>query len=116
MRIYVAAPYTLGDPVRNTRDALHAAEMLLAMGHIPYVPHLSLFWHLAFPHSAEFWYAYDLRWLEVCDAIYRLPGKSTGADREVTHARELGLPVYESPADVPRSSPPTSGRSDGVVT
>jgi len=104
MRIYVAGPYTKGDTVRNVRDALHAAEILLGIGHVPYVLHLSAFWHFVFPHAVEFWHAYDLHWLEVCDALYRLPGESVGSDNEVARARELGLPVYERIQDVPPQS------------
>ena len=104
MRIYVAGPYTKGDTVRNVRDALHAAEILLGMGHVPYVPHLTAFWHFVFPHAVDFWYAYDLHWLEVCDALYRLPGESVGADNEIARAHELGLPVYERIQDVPPQS------------
>lgn len=38
---------------------------------------------------ADFWYELDLRMLHACDALYRLPGASRGADAE-----EMGLPVY----------------------
>lgn len=38
--------------------------------------------------------AYDLAWLERCDALLRVPGPSAGADREVAHARERGLPTF----------------------
>ena len=60
-----------------------------------------VFWHFAFPHAVEFWYAYDLEWLAVCDALYRLPGESVGADKELARAHELGLRVYERIQDIP---------------
>ena len=101
MRIYVAGPYTLGDTVRNGKTRCQKAEVLLGMGHVPYVPHLTAFWHLVFPHAVDFWYAYDLEWLAVCDALYRLPGESVGADNEMKRARTLGLPVYERIQDIP---------------
>jgi hypothetical protein len=43
----------------------------------------------------------DFEWLKCCDAVLRLPGESTGADREVALAKELGIPVYYSIADIP---------------
>lgn len=33
MRIYVAGPYMLGDPVVNTRNAVLVAEALVQKGH-----------------------------------------------------------------------------------
>jgi len=59
----------------------------------PFVPHLTLFWHAVRPRPLEFWYAYDVALLRRCDALYRLPGASTGADAEVVYAEALGIPV-----------------------
>jgi hypothetical protein len=39
---------------------------------------------------------YDLNWLAKCDAVLRLPGASSGADREVEYAQKLGIPVFYS--------------------
>ena len=101
MRIYVAGPMTKGDQIQNVRAAIYAAEALVARGHSPYIPHLSALWHLVAPHPVEFWYAYDLEWLGLCDALLRLPGYSAGADAEVVAARAAGKPVYLALADVP---------------
>ena len=94
MRVYIAGPYTKGDPVVNTRRAISAGEAVQARGHTPFIPHLTLFWHLVYEHEAQFWYDYDLEWLAVCNALIRLPGDSLGADKEVDRAKELGIPVY----------------------
>jgi hypothetical protein len=91
--VYVAGPYTEPDPVLNTRNAILAAEALIAEGYIPYVPHLSLLWNMLAPHDVEHWYEFDLKWLERCDRLPRLPGESSGADREVRRALKLGMPV-----------------------
>jgi hypothetical protein len=98
--VYVAGPYTNGDPVVNTRAAVEMGEELIALGVLPVIPHLSLLWHFAAPHPVEFWYEYDLAVLARCDALYRMPGRSTGADREVEHALDLGLPVLDSLSDL----------------
>lgn len=101
MYIYVAGPYTKGDTILNIRDALYIANHLRSMGHTPFVPHLTYAWHMIFPHEdVEYWYQYDLEWLRKCDAIYRLPGESTGADKEVDVALEMGIPVFYSLAQV----------------
>ena len=93
--IYVAGPYTSGDPVVNTRKAIEAGELLRGMGFVPFIPHLSLFWHFVEPHDVAFWYEYDNAWVERCDGLVRLPGESKGADAEVKLAIELGMPVFE---------------------
>src|SRR5512135_1374912 len=93
MHIYVAGPYTKPDPVDNTREAIKVADILLRMGHTPYVPHLTLFWHFLAPHPVFFWYSYDLEWLKKCDVLLRLPGESEGADNEEAFARAHGIRV-----------------------
>jgi hypothetical protein len=87
MRVYVAGPYSKGDVVLNVRNAIAAADTLLAAGHTPFIPHLTHLWHLVSPKTYEEWLAIDLDWLKCCDALVRLPGESSGADREVVYAR-----------------------------
>lgn len=96
MLVYVAGPYTKGDVARNVATAIEAAETLLNLGHTPFVPHLTHFWHLLYPHPYETWLAYDNVWLMQCDAVLRLPGESAGADAEVCLAVKLGIPVFHS--------------------
>lgn len=93
-RVYIAGPYTRGDTAENVRKAVETAHYLLSLGHFPYVPHLTHFWHLLFPRPYEDWMRLDLGWLDTCDALIRLPGDSPGADREVAHAETKGIPVY----------------------
>ena len=100
MYIYIAGPYTSGDVVANVVNAMEAWHMLVDLGAFPMCPHLSHFLHLHRQRSYETWMAQDLKWLERCDALFRLPGASVGADREETRARELGLPVYYSLREV----------------
>lgn len=57
------------------------------------------------PHEIDFWYQYDFEWLEKCDAVYRLPGESVGADKEVERAKELGKPVFHSFKEVVNAQP-----------
>ena len=44
--------------------------------------------------------ALDFAWLQVCDALLRLPGASVGADMEEAEARRLELPVFKSCGEV----------------
>lgn len=94
MRVYVAGPYT-SNPDECTAKAIEIGNQLLDMGHEPFVPHLAHYWdtlHTSRPY--EDWMRLDLSWLRVSDAVLRLSGSSSGADREVSLARELGIPVH----------------------
>ena len=96
MKVYIAAPYTNGDTVRNVRRVIDFADSLVNCGLVPFVPHLTHFWHFVHPHGVEFWYKYDLEWLQNCDVLIRLSGESKGADTEVEVAKALGIPVVYS--------------------
>ena len=95
-RVYVAGPYSGGDTLANIARAVFHADWLLSLGYIPFVPHLTGFWHFYHPRKYEEWLAYDMAWLRMCDALLRIPGESPGADREVALAESLGIPVFYS--------------------
>ena len=95
-KVYVAGPYTKGDQAVNVRTAIMAANRLMDEGHHPYTPHLTHFHHLLFPRRYEDWMELDFAFLRHCDALLRLPGESSGADREVALADKLGIPVFTS--------------------
>lgn len=93
--VYIAGPYSHPDPVENTHKAIRMAELIEEWFDVGVViPHLSLAWHLVSPALVDVWYARDLHLLERCDALFRMNGASTGADREVTHARLHGIAVF----------------------
>jgi len=97
VKIYIASPYSSqGDKLQNVRTAILAGEAVSALGHTPFIPVLNHFWDRLFPHDEKFWIDYDIKWLEVCDAVLRLDGESKGADIEVAVAEKLGIPVYYS--------------------
>lgn len=101
LRVYIAAPYT-ADPDACTAAAITAGNSVLDAGHTPFVPHLAHYWHtLHGPRDYEDWMRIDLAWLRCADAVLRLPGASSGADREVALARELGIPVVTDVTDLP---------------
>ena len=101
MKIYIAGPYTKGDVAVNVREAILAGNYVALMGHVPFIPHLTHFWHLLQPHDYDFWMRQDEEWLKCCDAILRCQGESAGADKEVEIAQGLGMPIYYSVFDVP---------------
>lgn len=99
-RIYIAGPLTHPCPMANTRAACEIAAYLRRHGCITFVPHLSVIENMMFPAPYESWLENDLGMLEACHAVFRIKGTSPGADREVARAAELGLPVFESFAEL----------------
>jgi hypothetical protein len=97
--VYVAGPYT-SSPCHGTRSAIDAWKVLVDNGYLPLVPHTDLIIDIVYPMDEDFWYGYTLNLLEAtADILLRLPGKSTGADREWERAGELGLPRFRGSAE-----------------
>lgn len=92
--IYIAGPYTKGDVVINTRNAIMAGNEIADAGHFPFIPHLTMFWHIVCPQEYKFWLDQDIGWLLKCDYLVRLPGESSGADGEMIVAKNNGIPVF----------------------
>lgn len=98
--IYIASPYTLGDPAVNVKRQIDTADELITAGFAPFTPLLSHFQHMIHPRPYEDWTKLDFKWVEVCDCLLRLEGESKGADAEVALALELGKPVFYSVREV----------------
>lgn len=94
LKVYIASPYTVGDVGVNVKRQIDTAHELLDKGFSPYAPLLAHFLHIARPRAYDEWVLLDDEWLEVCDAVLRLPGESKGADREVALAKELSIPIF----------------------
>lgn len=97
-RVYIAGPVSLGNWMENLRKALDAGELIAQAGFLPLVPHTSMMWEFAHPgHPYQFWlYRITLPLIKVCDYLVRIPGLSSGADKEVEFAKEIGIGVYYS--------------------
>ena len=94
-KVYVAGPYTFGGTLKNVIKAIDVADQLSKQGYTPFIPHLNHFWNFYHSHPESFWYKWDNEWLECCDYIYRIPGKSPGTDKEMKLAKKLGIPVLK---------------------
>lgn len=92
--VYIAGPYTQGDPIVNTRRGMEAFEALRRLGAVPFCPHHSAFQQLVHPLTWNEWLEYDYQIVSRCDLIFRLHGPSTGADMEVNWAGQIGIPVF----------------------
>jgi len=94
VRVYVAGPMGAGVRLDNCMNAIREGMKLMEAGHAPSIPHASFVAHMMVPQSYERWMEWDFQWIEVCDAMVRLPGDSPGSDREVEPAKTLGIPVF----------------------
>lgn len=105
--VFIASPYTRGDPAINTHFQCQMFDRLLTEGKVlPVVPLWTHFQHLLFPRPYADWLAYDQAMLRLYDCCLRLDAtheasgycesKSSGADAEVETFRRLGKPVFFS--------------------
>lgn len=96
VKVYIAGPYSKGDVAVNVRNAVLAADKVLASGCVPFLPHLTHFWHMICPRPYEEWLALDNQWVDACDCLLRIPGESSGADKEAERMKRLGRPVFHT--------------------
>lgn len=97
LRVYIAGPYTSGRWGPNIEAAIDAAQDVYEAGHVPFVPHtMTALWSMK--HMND-WITFDLKWVEVCDALVRIGGWSEGAQTEEEFAKENGIPVYHGVDD-----------------
>jgi len=96
MRVYIAGPISKGPLERNIRRAFDAANILMMNGFHPYVPHFCCFMDITHPHPYERWMTLGFAFISTCEAVFRLDGESTGADRECDFAIAIGIPVFNS--------------------
>lgn len=95
LRVYVAGPIS-SDVFAGVHRGFAAGKQLFEDGLAPFIPHADAFWFLG-EGNWNAYLEYDLEYVSVCDAVYRLEGPSKGADLEVDVARHLGIPIfYES--------------------
>lgn len=94
--IYIAGPYTWGNPDINAQKNLHYAEQLMELNldAVPLPPLLCHWWHTLSPHKYDYWVRMTSAWVAKCDAVWRTPGISKGSDEEVRIAKSLELPVF----------------------
>lgn len=101
IKVYIASPYTKGDVAINVRKSIDAFNQLLDLGLAPFSPiAMSHFIHMIYPVDYEKWLDFDFIWVKTCDCLLRLPGESSGADREIQVAIENNIPVFYSIEDL----------------
>ena len=92
LRVYVAGPIS-SDVFAGVHRGFAAGKKLFEDGLAPFIPHADAFWFLG-EGNWNAYLEYDLEYVSVCDAVFRLAGESKGADLECEVASQLGIPVY----------------------
>jgi hypothetical protein len=96
--VYVAGPYSAPDEagiLANVNAAIDAGNRLRNAGCAVIIPHTSHYSHQRQPRSYEAWMREDFELLLRSDCLFRLPGASPGAEREVACAQACGMPVFD---------------------
>jgi hypothetical protein len=120
--ILIAGPYRSGtgdDPARMADNLARLEEAAWPIFHAGHIPMIGEWVALPVLHSAgadgpldplaeQVMYPTAERLLEHCDAVLRLPGESTGADRDVAIARRRGIPVYVHVEEIPGYQAPSA--------
>ena len=109
MKIYVAGPlmngHTAGprEAFANVKKAEEIYIALVAKGHSVYLPHFSYYAWIAANTDIpwERWMQNDYDWVEASDALFRIPGKSKGAEVEEAHALASDKKVFYNLNEVP---------------
>lgn len=93
--IYVAGPIT-SDPWGCVRTALEVEAVLDDFGCDAYLPQLSILAEIVQHKPYERYIDHGLNMVSRCDGLWRIPGDSPGADKEVDLALHLdiGIPIY----------------------
>jgi hypothetical protein len=105
--VFIASPYTQGDPVMNAHFQCRIFDRLLRDKRVlPVAPLWTHFQHVVFPRPYQDWIDYDQEMLKLYDCCLRLDAElpelgylqheSTGADAEVEAFRRLGKQVFFS--------------------
>lgn len=99
MRIYIAGK--LNDEavgyIKNMHSMIKTANQIRRLGNSVFIPCLDLLSGIV-EGNLEYsdYYANNLPWLEVSDAVFVCLGYETskGTQAEIAHAERLGIPVY----------------------
>lgn len=97
-RVYLACPISLGDQSENFRRADEMMESLTKLGFAVLNPAFSISSKSSL--NWQQWIEACLPWVAASDAVFRLPGRSVGADIECHYARTLLVPVFHELIDI----------------
>ncbi len=114
--IYIGGPYSGRDNhgnhgymviEQNILNARNAMKELVLAGYGVFCPHThSSHFEVITPNvPIDYWYELDIYFLQFCNGFLRLPGHSSGADKEVELCVKWNIPVFYSIEDLKATIP-----------
>ena len=105
--VYIAGPYSGRDNhgnqgymmiEQNILNARNTMKTLVNLGYGVFCPHShSAHFEVITPDiDIDYWYELDIYFLRFCHGMLRLPGESSGSDKEVEFCDKWGIPVFYS--------------------
>ena len=96
--VYIAVPMRR-DPYGCVRRSIEAAERIIEVGGVPFIPALHVLWDIVSVQARCRTVDYyldnvDLPYIDLSSCLWRLEGQSEGADIEARYALEHGIPVF----------------------
>lgn len=101
-KVYVAGAYSADnvlDVLKNIGRGNYYSAYLFKLGFAPFCPwhdkdFVFALWDEEF--SVKEFYNYSMQFLEVCDAIFLVPGweNSMGTKKEIERANQLNIPIF----------------------
>lgn len=103
IKTYFAAPYTTPSAAENVAAYWRAVAAYMRMCEladpgtviVPVCPHAYHYLAQVHDFGYEHWMTLDFELIRGCQVLVRLPGFSSGADREVDFAHEIGVGVVD---------------------
>jgi len=96
--VYLAGPITKGNQFNNVHNAIVAAKRLRDAGFAVLVPHRCALDEIVLgEQDYEKWMEEDFEYIRRSDVLVRLPGVSSGSDREVAFAYEQDKLMFLPP-------------------
>jgi len=92
--VYLACPMRLGIWENNVRTAALVAKDLMTKGYSVINPVGSWLSGLVAPMPPEQWLDNNYGLIDVSDCVFRIPGKSIGADHEADYAVRSEIPLF----------------------
>lgn len=105
MRIYIQGAWKQSQVPMLVRRAVQVADVVLATGHVPFVPQLWHLWQLLSPKQAHVWDELELKWLAACDALLFLNPTVYGRPGQALYdfAQRQGLRIFRGKGDFLRA-------------
>jgi hypothetical protein len=111
-RVFISGPIAKGNLADNVNNATKAFVDLADAGFAPFCPHWSVYAKESTSQGSdclcvgtasgnetidyETWLDIDFSWIRASHAVLRLPGESSGSDKELRFAEDHGIPIFYS--------------------